>query len=207
MAISDIPEYVEVTPGDLIRAENWNGMQQQMRDSLRRHQHTRLPNAPVDDAAANDVADQIGPDEIADGAVTGAKLADNTVTDTKLADNAVTMNKLANGAVAGTKLADKVVTTSKLAFSTVAASSVGVTVPGGQFVDALGQLAAPSTKTTIYFPLLTIVGSSGQGISNVEATLEYRQAVGANTVDVFIRLRNTGSATASVFWQVLTFAS
>src|SRR4051812_12234323 len=75
MAISDIPEYVEVTPGDLIRAENWNGMQQQMRDSLRRHQHTRPPGAPVDDAAANDVSDQIGTDEIADGAVTGAKLA------------------------------------------------------------------------------------------------------------------------------------
>lgn len=205
MAISDIPEYVEVTPGDLIRAENWNGMQQQMRDSLRRHQHTRLPGALVNDAAADDEADQIGTNEIADGAVTGPKLADGTVTSTKLADGVLTTAKLADGAVTTAKLNNNAVTTGKLAFSTVATNS-NVISPGG-FVEALVLAAAPSTKTTIYFPLLTIIGSSGSGVSNVDAVMVYRQAVGVTTVDVFIRLTNRGGATASVIWQVLTFAS
>jgi len=29
MAISDIPEFIEVAPGELIRADNWNSIQRQ----------------------------------------------------------------------------------------------------------------------------------------------------------------------------------
>jgi hypothetical protein len=213
MAISDIPEYVEAVPGDLIRADNWNAAQRQMRQSLRTHQHTRVPGTPLNDAATTDVAEQINTNEIADGAVTGAKLAagavsgnsipDGAITTAKLADEAVTTAKLAAGAVGTAKLANSSVTTSKLSFATVASGSAQLP-PNGQ-VEALVQSAAPSTKTTVYFPLVAIVSSSGTGISNIDASIVYRQQVGNTTNNVFIRLRNTGAATAGVLWQVMTF--
>ena len=42
MAITDIPEFVEVGPGDLIRADDWNNIQRQIRNSVRNHRHSRL---------------------------------------------------------------------------------------------------------------------------------------------------------------------
>jgi hypothetical protein len=72
--------------------------------------------------------------------------------------------------------------------------------------EILVQSAAPSTKTTIYFPVLAIVSSTGAGVSNITAQIVYRQAVSATTVDLYIRLVNNGAATASVIWQVLTFS-
>ena len=74
MALNDIPEYVEVSPGDLIRAEDYNDLQRRTRNSVRSHRHTRIASDPVDDTIAEDNALQITTDEIADGAVTQAKL-------------------------------------------------------------------------------------------------------------------------------------
>lgn len=210
MAITDIPEFVEVQPGDLIRAENWNNMQQQMRDSLRRHQHTRAPNVNPDDTTATDEAAQIGTNEIADGAVTAAKLAADALANVVVPDGAVTTAKLADGAVTTDKIAQHAVTTSRMAFATVNSGSVTIP-PGGVSVDNLVQAAAPSTKTTIYFPLLTILNAtqntSPQDVAVVDAVIVYERVVGTNTIDVHIRLTNRGNATAGVFWQVLTFAS
>jgi hypothetical protein len=214
MAISDIPEYVEALAGDLIRADNWNAAQRQMRHSLRTHRHTRVSGAPLNDAATTDVAEQINTNEIADGAVTAAKLAagavsgnslpDGAITTAKLADDAVTAAKVAAGAVATAKLANNAVTASKLNFATVNSNSLSL--GPSTTAEVLVQAAAPSTKTTVYFPLVAIVASSGTGVSNIDASIVYRQAVNANTNDVFIRLRNTGAATALVAWQVMTFA-
>ena len=215
MAISDIPEYIEVAPGDLIRAEQWNGMQRQTRNGLRTHRHTRVAGTVVNDAASTDEALQISTAEIADAAVTAAKLApgaistsafpDGAVTTAKIADGAVTTAKIANSAVTTALIQNGAVTAAKLSFQTVRSGSA--TLGPNANVEQPVQTSAPSTKTTIYFPTLAIVGSTGSGISNIEAAIVYRQAVGADTIDVFIRLVNRGAATASILWQVLTFTS
>ena len=195
MAITDIPEFVEASPGDLIRSSDWNNVQRQVRNSIRAHQHTRVAGAPANDAAAQDNALQINTDEIANGAVTGAKIATDTIT----------VNNLAPNSVGSSELITASVRLSKLAFTTV--SSGSATLSPGEEEEQLVDDAAPSTKTTIYFPTAALVSTSGSGYSEVKAEVIYRQNVGANTVNVYIRLRNTGSATADVFWMVTTFAA
>jgi hypothetical protein len=220
MAISDIPEYVEVAPGDLIRAENWNSMQQQMRNSLRQHHHTRAPSAPVTDTAATDEATQIGTNEIADGAVTSPKLAagaitaanipDGAITSTKLADGAVVAAKIADGAVVTNKIGANAVTSSRIAFSTIQQGSTDV--PGGGTMEppiqtGSGKGGGGTATAILFFPLVTVTRSTGTGVAEVQADIIYRLAVGGTVPDVFLRLRNTGSATATVIWKVVTFAS
>lgn len=219
MAISDIPEFVEVAPGDLIRAENWNNMQQQMRDSLRRHQHTRAPNAPVNDTAATDEADQIGTSEIADGAVTAAKLAtgaistavipDGAVTTSKLADHAVTTAKVADNAINTSQISPNAVTSTRIAFSTVASSSTDV--PSGGTVDVAVQTnskgGGQSAAAILFFPLITVTQATNGLVTEVEANIVYKLTANSSIPNVFLRLTNTGSATAHVIWKVVTFAS
>jgi hypothetical protein len=205
MAISDIPEYVEVTPGDLIRAENWNGMQQQMRDSLRRHQHTRPPNAPVDDTALSDTAEQIGADELADGAVTESKLADNSVTTNKLGEKVVGTSKIADGAVSTEKISPNAINASRLSFSILARGSESLTP--GQTKDIVVATIAPNQKSGIYFPVLTLAATNTPGTSIVEAKIVHSRGNADTQFFVNLRLINLGNATAGIIWQVLTFAS
>ena len=215
MAISDIPEYIEVAPGDLVRAEQWNGVQRQVRNGLRTHRHVRVAGTPPNDTAVVDEAQQLDTSEIADGAVTAAKLAPGAISADAIPDGAITSPKLVDGAVTGAKIANNsivaahiqsgAITSPKLSFQTVNSGSASLG-GGGAFTEQLVQASAPSTKTTIYFPTLSIVSSSGGGVSDVDAAMVYRQAVGANTIDVFIRLTNRGAATAGIVWQVLTFS-
>jgi hypothetical protein len=203
MALSDVPEFIEVNPGDLVRAEHWNNVQRQMRDTLRRHHHTRAAGSPVNDATTIDEAEQLSTAEIADNAVTSAKLANGAVTDAKLADGSVNSAKLAAGSVGTAAIANSSVTSAKLSFQII--QSGGRSLGPGASSEDLVQNNAPSTKTTVYFPTVVIVGSSGTGISDVEANIVYRQGVGAADNDVYIRLTNHGAATAAIIWQVLTF--
>jgi hypothetical protein len=205
MAISDIPEFIGVAPGELIRAENWNSIQRQMRNTLRTHHHTRALGAPPNDASATDEASQIQTNEIADGAVTAAKLAAGSISGATLADGSVTATKLAANAVGSVNLQTNAVTASKISFQQVGSGSI--TLAGGATSETLVQTGAPSTKTTIYFPTLALVNTTGAGVADVEANIVYRQAVGASTIDVYIRLDNRGPATVGVLWQVLIFAS
>jgi hypothetical protein len=204
MAISDIPEYVEVATGDLIRADHWNNVQRQTRNGLRTHRHTHVGATPRIDTATTDEADQISTAEIADGAVTTAKLASGAITSAQFGDGSITGAKLADNSIGTNHLQNFAVTFSKLSFETI--SSASVNIAPGATVESPVQLGVTTTKSTfIFFPTLTITSSSGSGISNVEANMSYHHAVGSSTIDVFIRMTNRGNATASVFWQVLTF--
>ena len=69
--------------------------------------------------------------EIADGAVTGAKLADWAVTSAKMADNAVTTAKVADYAITTAKVADGSVTAAKLA----AGAAAGLDSSGKVWAD------------------------------------------------------------------------
>lgn len=80
-------------------------------------------------------ASEVASENLADGAVTAAKLASNSVGSTALADGAVTSNKLAAaavasdklaaGAVGSTALADGAVVTAKLATGVLSADATG----------------------------------------------------------------------------------
>lgn len=205
MAISDIPEFIEVAPGELIRAENWNSIQRSMRNGLRQHHHTRVQGAAANDASATDEAVQIQTNEIADGAVTVAKLAPGAISGTTLADGSVTLAKLAANSVDGSKLKSNAVTASKLAFETLDSGSL--TLGPNATAEVEVQKNAPSTKTTIYFPTMVITGTKGSGISDVEASIVYRQSVGSDNISVFLRLVNHGGASADLTWLVLVFAN
>jgi hypothetical protein len=242
MAIENIPEYVEVVAGDLIRAEQWNEIQRSARNSIRTHRHT---GESSDTAGDEDNAAQINTAEIADGAVTTAKVANGAVTGAKLAAGAVTTNalpdgaittakvadgaittpKVADGAITTPKLADGAVATAKLASNAVATANLqNASVNFGKLaftnvnqgsanlgpnatVEQLVQASAPSTKTTLYFPTIALSSTTGVGEARVEPTIVYRQGVGVNTIDVFIRLVNRGAASTGVIWIVTTFAT
>jgi hypothetical protein len=245
MAIIDIPEFVEVGPGDLIRAEDWNTIQRQARNSVRNHRHTRLASDPVDDTTATDNAVQIATDDLADGAVSAVKIADSAIGTAKLADGAVTGDKLSSGAITSAVIPDGAVVTAKIADNAVnaakiqdgsigsaelAANSVAranlqdgavsvaklafaqvntnsLTLGPNTTTEVLVQAAAPNTKTTTFFPTITLANASGAGIANVDATMAFHQTVGSSNVDVFIRIANRGTATVGVIWRVTTFAS
>jgi hypothetical protein len=214
MALNDIPEYQKAIPGDLIKADQWNAMQRLGRNSLRTHRHTRPAGSPTNDPSTKDEAGQITTNEIADGAVTAAKLApgaftgsvlpEGSVAAAQLADGAVTSAKIAEGAVGTAKIANSSITSLKLSFVTLSSGSFNISP--NSFAESLVQSGAPSTKTAIYFPTLTTTNTPGTGVSNITAAIFYRQAAGSGSIDVFIRVTNAGGATASVIWQVLTFA-
>ena len=133
MAITDIPEYVEAAPGDLIRSSDWNNVQRQTRNSIRAHKHTRVAGAVANDAATQDHALQITTDEIANGAVTGAKIAADTIT----------VNNLAPNSVGSSELITASVRLSKLAFTTV--SSGSATLSPGEEEEQLGAVHPNNT--------------------------------------------------------------
>jgi hypothetical protein len=86
MAIGDIPVFREARRGQVVRSDDWNGVQRELRNGIRAHRHTRAADAPVNDAATEDLALQITTDEIADGAVTLAKLSPDALGGLAVAD-------------------------------------------------------------------------------------------------------------------------
>jgi hypothetical protein len=208
MAITDIPEFVNANPGDLITAKAWDSVQQMMRSSLRLHQHDRLAGTLPTDTDTVDHAEQIGTNEIADGSVTTAKLATGAVTSANIPDGAIGSAQIANLAVGTANLANASVTSAKLSFATVGqimSFSVGA---NGLSQDILVQAGLTGSKTVIYFVSLTITSTAGVAgtFSQITAQIEYRQTTGTNTIDLWVHFTNTGSAPASGFFAVHTFA-
>jgi hypothetical protein len=230
MALTDIPEFVELAPGGLIRSDDWNNIQRQVRNSVRSHRHTRVASAPADDAASADLALQITSNEIADqavtgaklagAAVTGAKLADGAVGNAKLTDDAVSAAKIQDGAVTATKLQansvaraniqDEAINRAKLAIQEFASGSVSLAANGGQ-TQVLIAGNTPNALNLILFPVVTltnVVSGSGGTNAEVEPSIIYRRATsgGGFATDIFIRLRNVGPSAVTAQFRVLTFA-
>ncbi len=151
MAKGDTPIFSEATPGDIIRSEEWNLIQRELRYAMRHHRH--LVSGDIDDsdgtlddavqittdeigslavtteklADGSVTADKIGPDVVTgieDDAVTESKIADNAVTEGKIADNAVTEGKIADNAVTESKIADNAVTEGKIADNAVSMGKI-----------------------------------------------------------------------------------
>jgi hypothetical protein len=205
MAISDIPEFVKVGPGDLIRAEDWNGVQQQTRESVRTHHHSRPVGTPPDDSGTSDDAEQINTDGIADGAIVASKLAPGSVTGASIAANTITETLIADGAVTSGKLANSAVTSGKLSFATV--NSGSFTLNPNLTADQLVQTNAKAG--TIFLENVFLSSSSGGAgaQSEIIAQLVYEQVAGAPGFNVLLRFTNTGTAAATIIWKVVTFAS
>src|SRR5882724_4753493 len=123
MAITDIPAFVRAQAGDLIRSQDWNGLQQQIRSSLRTHQHSHVAGTTVTDSAAVDEAQQIDTNEIANGAVTAAKMAAASVGNAALAASAVATANIVDGAVTTAKIGNNSITVAKLSFNKIANGS------------------------------------------------------------------------------------
>ena len=109
MAIGDIPVFREARRGQVVRSDDWNDVQRALRNSVRTHRHTRVAGGRFSDVIDDDLAPQITTDEIADGAVTPAKLGSG-VFDSLVA--AAQVGTETNGAVNGngTGAAQQVVT-------------------------------------------------------------------------------------------------
>jgi hypothetical protein len=87
MAKEEIPVFREARPGRVTRSADWNEMQQELRHSIRVHQHTRIADDAVDDTIDEDHALQITTAELQNGVITGPKLADGAVSLSKLSDS------------------------------------------------------------------------------------------------------------------------
>ena len=202
MAIRDIPEFIEVGPGDLIRAEDWNGVQQQMRESLRTHHHSRPIGTPPDDSGMSDDAEQIDSSGIADGAITASKLAPGSVSAGSIATGAITETLIADGAVTAGKIGNSAVTSGKISLATLGSGSL--TLNGGNISS--DQLVQQNAKAGTIFLQNISLQATGSGVGcEVVGQIVYKwTGVGFN---VFLRLTNTGTAPAGIIWKVLTFAS
>lgn len=212
MAVDDIPEFVSVSPGDLIRAEDWNRIQRESRNAVRIHTHTRPPGGPVDDTVDVDLGVQIGTNEIQDGAVAEAKIADDAVSAAKIPNGAVNTDKLANGAVTTDKIANDAVDSQKIGNEEVKFENLdfeqvntgSVTLAAGASTLQTVQIGAP--KSLVYFPTVAVTGQSG-GTASIEAHMEYRAGVNAGVQNVFIRIRNNGTGQGTLSWRVTTFGT
>jgi len=224
MAITDIPEFVEVSPGDLIRSEDVNSVQRQARNSVRSHRHTRVESALPNDADGADLALQITTAELADGAVTLAKLADGAIPGAALPNGAVTGQRLAANAVGTSKLQDASVSSQKLQASSVASAAVQDGAVTRTKLDIVGIEAAPVSATfvtvvtlqrdvttalsSVFIPVVTLTSVSAEGFAEIEARVLYRRtpSTAGTSVEVRMRLQNTGTSLATASPRALTFA-
>lgn len=88
--------------------------------------------------------------DIADSAVTSAKIADGTIVAGDLADGAVTSAKILDGTIVAGDLASNSVTSAKIASSAVTTSKIG-TIPACRLYKQADSTIADSTEVTINF--------------------------------------------------------
>lgn len=112
--------------------------------------------------------------EIADNAVTTAKIADANVATAKLADNAVTTPKIADANVTTNKIADNAVTTAKLPDGAVTSAKLAAN-PGISGYVEVSEIAVPADPAADKLRLYAI---DAAGVTR----LAYRDSAGQETV-------------------------
>jgi hypothetical protein len=195
MAIDDIPVFRAARAGQIVRSDDWNEIQRLLRNAVRQHRHTGASS----DVDAADNAGQLGTSELADAAVTAAKITDGSVGTTKIANRAVTAGKVAGGAIGRPALGTDVLAQIDAANANVA-SGVATATPGRplQVKHGLG------TK-----PVAVVLAQSAVAVPGLTGTFDvYGGLLPSGTVTAAVPvpptdsffLMTTGSAPVAVRW-------
>lgn len=133
--------------------------------------------------------DAIQGDVIAAGAITSAKILDGVISELKLADDAVTTAKLANAAVTAdivaanaittTNIQDDAISTSKLAANSVVASKISA---GAVVADAIAANAVTSEKILAGSVVADSVASGAITTVKLAAGAVTAETIAANTI-------------------------
>ena len=120
----------------------------------------------LNEIALDTLGGTIGTAQIADNAITSAKISANQVTTAKIADNAITSAKISADQVTAAKIAQSTITQTKLATDSVGSNQlIATTVSAGTYtaatitVDADGRLTSASSGSA---------GATGYTISHIE---------------------------------------
>jgi hypothetical protein len=140
----------------------------------------------ADDAitSAKISANQVTTAKIADDAITTAKISANQVTTAKIPDNAITTAKVSDLQITTSKIADDAVTADKLADTAVTAGSYTV---ASITVDAQGRITAASSGAAgapNYLPA-EVLGNTARGIGGAN-TGTYTANASANKLQLLV---------------------
>lgn len=113
---------------------------------------------------------QVQTDDIADGAVTAAKLADGTISTGDIANGAVTSDKLASNAVTTVKITDANVTLAKLAAG-ITPSHVIKFAGTGSYAGGGTQVALTVTGAAATDIASAVIRASTNAVSIVKAVV------------------------------------
>jgi len=129
--------------------------------------------------------------DIADDAITNAKVANNAVGTTELVDDAITNAKVANNAVGTSEIADDAVTTAKVNPAQTDITSLG-TLTGLTTADAIISASNPNLN-------LSATADGGEGAiqfkddqGNVDGKIAYRTDYAGNT-DNYMTFQTSGT--------------
>lgn len=148
----------------------------------------------LNEIALDTLGGTIGTAQIADNAITSAKISANQVTTAKIPDNAITSAKISASQVTAAKIAQSTITQTKLAADSVGANQlIATTVSAGTYtaatitVDADGRLTGASSGSA---------GATGYTISHLEkgpASGTFTAAPGTTRLRIYMQGGGGGS--------------
>lgn len=118
-------------------------------------------------------ANSVTTTQLADNAVTSAKIADNAVGTTEVADNAITSAKIADNAVGSTEIASNAVTAAKIPDASLTYTKLDPTTVTEAIEDAVAALLGRSTHSGVSFTYNDTTGTlSASVLTGTALTLD-----------------------------------